>query len=113
MCHELSMVDVLQVWQCICMFTCYPYLKAAYMQCPLSGSNINLCITLVFNLVAKQIDYHELYGTSGSNLLSPSPLDVQGCKELLSLVVDHFFDYFWTIEPQCLAEYATGAFSPL
>jgi len=94
-------------------------LKAAYRQCPLSDSNISLCITMVFNPVTKQIDYHELYGQPfGAGHAVPNfyRLAHWACKvarKLLSLVIDHFFDDFWIIEPQCLADYANWCFKSL
>ena len=91
-------------------------LKAAYRQCPLSDTMLGLSITMVWNPVENRIDYHELYGQPfGAGHAVPNfyRIATWACvasRRLLGLLIDHFFDDYWMVEPKCLIQSACWAF---
>jgi len=91
-------------------------LKAAYRQCPLSNAMLSLSITMVWNPVENRIDYHEMFGQPfGAGHAVPNfyRLAKWACvasRRLLGLLIDHFFDDYWMIEPKCHIQSATWAF---
>jgi hypothetical protein len=91
-------------------------LEAAYRQCPLLSSQMRVAITAVWNPLSKRVQFHEMYGQpfgaghAVPNFCRIAEWAVRAVRRLLFLVVDHFFDDYFLVEPRCLAASAVWAF---
>jgi hypothetical protein len=91
-------------------------LKGAYRQIALLAAHVSLCITAVFNPESGTIDYHELYGQPfGAGHAVPNFCRVaewacRVCRRLLHLMMEHFFDDYFLIEPEFAIASAVWSF---
>ena len=87
-------------------------MTGAYRQVPLAPQDVRYSVTGVFNPHSRRVDLHLIYGQPfGAGHAVPNFCRVaEWIARLLQrrfrLVVDHFFDDFWLVEPAPLAETA-------
>jgi len=87
-------------------------MTGAYRQVPLAPQDVRYSVTGVFNPHSRRVDLHLMYGQPfGAGHAVPNFCRVaEWIARLLQrrfrLVVDHFFDDFWLVEPAPLAETA-------
>lgn len=88
-------------------------MTGAYRQVPLAPQDVRYSVTGVFNPYTRRVDLHLMYGQPfGAGHAVPNFCRVaEWIARLLQrrfmMVVDHFFDDFWLVEPAKLAESAT------
>ena len=94
-------------------------LESAYRQVALPDSQLRIAITAVFNPDTNQIDLHELFGQPfGAGHAVPTFYRLaewlnRAARRLLFIVMDHFFDDYFYLEPKFAAPSATWAFRRL
>jgi len=87
-------------------------LKAAYRQCPLLSSQVAVAITAVWcphggPYCRGTVQFHEMYGQPfGAGHAVPNSCRLaewasRVTRRLLLLVLDHFFDDYFLVEPKC------------
>ena len=81
-------------------------MQAAYRQCPLHPSLVSFALTCVYNPDEDKVDIHEMWGqpfgseASVPNFLRLAEWACRASRRLLHLVLDHFFDDFFLVEPE-------------
>ena len=94
-------------------------LKAAYRQVPLSEANVCVAITAVWNPFKANVEFHEMWGQpfgaghAVPNFYRLAEWASRVTRRLLCLVLDHFFDDYWIVEPKCIAASGVWAFRRL
>ena len=87
-------------------------MKGAYRQVPLAPQDVRYAITGVFNPWSKSVDLHEMYGQPfGAGHAVPNFCRVaewisRCLQRLYHMMVDHFFDDFFVVEPDWSIEVA-------
>ena len=99
-------------------------LKAAYRQCPLLSSQVAVAITAVWcphggPYCRGTVQFHEMYGQpfgaghAVPNFCRLAEWASRVTRRLLLLVLDHFFDDYFLVEPKCLIASGIWAFRRL